>query len=292
MDKLDLHIQFPIKYCNYNCSYCFQGTHTAPNSVEQKTTVERFKIVFKYLNKLIEKSSYKQVTLTLLGGEITLFDLNEILSQLTTNKKIIIKIMTNFSQSIDYYEKLLDNNKNLTFLFNISLHKEYLLYKKYKNKILKLKRIKKKFLNLKRIKTNIVISNKTSILFLLKLKFFSAINNFSLRFITQENKNKMEKLDFFHSLFYEVKKFNKTKIGKITKKMYKQNQIYNLKNSYCLPEFTIFKDGEIRPECNTYWPCKKNIFNIKTLEELTEKKMICTANRCNCLNFRYNSLNE
>ena len=292
MDKLDLHIQFPMEYCNYNCSYCFQGKHVIPNNTEQKTTTTRFKIIFSFLNKLIEKSKYKQITLTLLGGEITLFDLNEILNQLTTNKMIIIKIMTNLSKPIDYYEKLLGNNKNLTFLFNISLHREFLSYKNYKNKMLKLKQLKKIFDNLKKIKTNIVVSNKTPILFLLKLKFFSILNGFSLRFITQENENKMEKLDFFHSPFYEVKKIKKTKINKITKKMYKKEQVYNLKNSYCIPEFTITKDGEIRPECNTQWNYKKSIFNIKSLEELTEKKLLCTSNRCNCLNFRYNSLND
>ena len=54
--------------------------------------------------------------------------------------------------------------------------------------------------------------------------------------------------------------------------MYKKEQVYNLKNSYCIPEFTITKDGEIRPECNTQWNYKKSIFNIKSLEELTEKK--------------------
>ena len=152
MDKLDLHIQFPMEYCNYNCSYCFQGKHVIPNNIEQKTTTTRFKIIFSFLNKLIEKSKYKQVTLTLLGGEITLFNLNEILNQLTTNKMIIIKIMTNLSKPIDYYEKLLDNNKNLTFLFNISLHREFLSYKNYKNKMLKLKQLKKTFDNLKKNK--------------------------------------------------------------------------------------------------------------------------------------------
>ena len=53
------------------------------------------------------------------------------------------------------------------------------------------------------------------------------------------------------------------------------------------------ESGEIRPECNTYWPNpKKYIFSINSLEELLNKKMVCTVNRCPCLNFIYNSLND
>lgn len=279
-NEFRIHIQFPKKYCNYNCSYCFQEKHQNP-SEQQKRNVEKvMKLIFSTLNKLIENSKYEYVTIVLLGGEVVLYDLNLLFSLLTTKKKISIEIKTNFSKQISYYKNILEKNKNINFYITISLHNEYLSYKNYKHKLLKLK--KEKTNNLKEIKTNFVISNDASIFLLLKLKLFSKINNFKLNLILQKiEEDNTVKLDFLHSLFYR-----KNFLLKFTKKTVSYS---NLKNSKCIPEFTITECGEIKPDCRTYWPYKKFIFNINNLEEITEKKLICTVDKCSCLNFNYNS---
>ena len=289
--KLNLHIQFPKIFCNFNCSYCFQRKHYLPTETQKKTVEKKYKLYLTYLNNLYNKSSYNSCVLTLLGGEITLYDLNYIFSALKSEKKIILKIMTNLAKDISYYKNLFENNKNLDFLFNVSYHKEFLNFDVYKKKMLEISSFG--FENLKKIKTSLVISNSTPLELINDLKDFSYKTGFSLRFITQENKAKMVKLKDEYKQFYEVKKIKRKKINEITKKMYEENQVYNLKDSICIPEFTIDESGEIRPECNTYWPNpKKYIFSINSLEELLNKKMVCTVNRCPCLNFIYNSLND
>ena len=290
---LNLHIQFPKRYCNFNCPYCFQGKHINPTKDQKAIVNKKFALIFKNVNKIIENSKYEKVILTLLGGEITLFDLDLFFSFLkNSSKQITIKIMTNAAMPMSYYSNLFSKHKNLNFRINISYHKDFMSYNVYRKKMLEFKKLKKEFSNIEYIKTNFVLANEISIFLIWKIYFFNHIHNFGLRFIAKEEKQKIQKLDFLHHFFYEINKIKHTKLNGITKKMYKKEQVYNFENTICIPEYTIDETGAIKPDCNIPIKEKKNIFNIDNIEEIISKKIKCTLKRCSCLNFVYNSLGE
>ena len=87
-------------WCNYRCPYCFQDP-AHDKWVDENILVDRAKKINNWLisnNKNVE-------SISLLGGEITYYNLENILNRFTVNLKEIV-ITTNFSQKLDYFKNL------------------------------------------------------------------------------------------------------------------------------------------------------------------------------------------
>lgn len=87
-------------WCNYRCPYCCQYEDKTKFTPEQ-TIINRAK----KLNELLIKSGKKCVSLSLLGGEITYYNLIAVLDEFTLPICEVL-IVTNFSQNLDYFKEL------------------------------------------------------------------------------------------------------------------------------------------------------------------------------------------
>lgn len=133
----ELVIKWRITYdCNYQCSYCYQKTACNTDLGE----LDYLEIARK-INTLIQKSGKKKVKLYLIGGEVTLLPLEDILQELP--KIETLHITTNFSKNAEYFNNLRKYVKNLDVCF--SFHSEYVSVNEFIEKLRPLdKKINKK----------------------------------------------------------------------------------------------------------------------------------------------------
>ena len=106
-------------YCNYMCNYCIVD---APNKINKQTIKKEFlNIFFKYMKKHLPELKFR---VNLLGGEPTLYkDLNYVIDSIINNyPNICIMLLTNGSQSVYYYQKLVEDYK---IHLDISYHPEF-----------------------------------------------------------------------------------------------------------------------------------------------------------------------
>lgn len=105
--------------CNYSCNYCISNI---PN------TKDKYDIKKEYLNlffKHLKKSKFdKKFRVNFLGGEPTLYkDIYYVIDSILNNySETILKILTNGSASVDYYNSL-TNKYNIKL--DISYHPQY-----------------------------------------------------------------------------------------------------------------------------------------------------------------------
>jgi len=112
--------------CNQNCEYCVANV---PN-IKHKYFIEKeyIKFLFSYLHKINFNRNFR---VNILGGEPTLHkDLNYIIECISNSyPNNMIKIFTNGSQSINYYESLINKYKNIKI--DMSFHPKYSNIDKY-----------------------------------------------------------------------------------------------------------------------------------------------------------------
>lgn len=113
-------------WCNYHCSYCI-GRHTANNTNPKNTfkTKEYLLSAVDGINKIIDKiPTNKKIKLTLIGGEVSYYNIIEILENIS--RLSFVTIVTNFSNSLDYYKGLYTYlyTRNLGFNLVCSQHDE------------------------------------------------------------------------------------------------------------------------------------------------------------------------
>ena len=107
-DGFDCYIKWRMTdICNYSCSYCIRSKTTESYSEETITEENTDLIqVAKEINTLLENSDFTNIKIDLIGGEVTLLDLETILAEITTEKVTEFNITSNFSKSADYYISL------------------------------------------------------------------------------------------------------------------------------------------------------------------------------------------
>lgn len=124
-------------WCNYRCSYCIQWW----GKKNEKTDFNRLFSTAKEINRLIE-SSPRPVKLYLLGGEVTWYDLEKLVSAIQSKKLAKIAITTNFSNSTDYYISFANylHSRGVKLGMCCSLHKEYVTPAEFVKKAADVKR--------------------------------------------------------------------------------------------------------------------------------------------------------
>ena len=192
-------------FCNYTCFYCRNKDFIKHKNIN-------IKILLDYFNKFINIKNINNIQIYLEGdGEPTLHpDLLEFCEKIQKyNKNIIIIILTNLSQSINYYLQF-SSFKNLKFI--ISWHSN--IYDKYnKNFIKKIKFLKNKLVieeirivfEPKNTYTSVLIFNICQNLFKnLNLMLLNPINIYSKNEIQQYLKilkiKKLDKIDIINNI--------------------------------------------------------------------------------------------
>lgn len=128
LDTNDFVVKWRItKYCNVHCSYCIRHEH--PTFSKEDIEKDELKLceVAKKLSDLVERTPFNNVKIDLIGGEVSIFDLRKILSNLTTKKLKRINMTTNLIKSADYYVSLAEflKAKGIEFTVTASFHYEF-----------------------------------------------------------------------------------------------------------------------------------------------------------------------
>ena len=134
------------KMCNLHCSYCIQqNTRQEINTKKIKDEEEELCRTAIKLNHLIEKSSFKKVAIRMVGGEVSLFNVEKILKCIMSKRLIRVAFTTNFTQSSEYYSHLANylKSRDVICWITASYHYESARFTEYFKKIEKLKDIVK-----------------------------------------------------------------------------------------------------------------------------------------------------
>lgn len=125
--------------CNFHCSYCIRRTMVQKSQELQQAQKdwEICKKVLPEVNRIIEELPGEKVKIDLIGGEITLFPLNELISGLTSSKLSEINITTNLSASVNYFKQLIDYcaSRKIKFSVTASYHAEFITLDTYITKM-------------------------------------------------------------------------------------------------------------------------------------------------------------
>ena len=124
--------------CNYKCSYCIRRISSGYIQDEGELTKDwkMCKNVIPSVNRLIEELP-GCVKLDLIGGEVTLLPLTELIYKLTSSKLKVLHITTNLSASTSYYVELLElcKSRGIRFELTASYHSEFTKLSVYIDKL-------------------------------------------------------------------------------------------------------------------------------------------------------------
>ena len=119
--------------CNYKCSYCIRRItrgRSKDNYVFQDLSQlqrdwERCKIALPHVNRIIEEFPGKTAKIDMLGGEVTLLPLAELIEGLSP-KVVHINITTNLSASVPYFKELIETceKRKIDLYITASFHYE------------------------------------------------------------------------------------------------------------------------------------------------------------------------
>ncbi|MBR1403488.1 MAG: hypothetical protein IJ558_04870 [Treponema sp.] len=134
LDPADFVVKWRMtEICNLRCSYCIHASKRemldSPKRLEKlKAQEERLCAVAREINRLLDSTDFENVKLDLIGGEVSLLDLKEILGNIQSDKIKKIQITTNMSAAADYYLGLLDflHSRNVRLSITASFHYEFL----------------------------------------------------------------------------------------------------------------------------------------------------------------------
>ncbi len=107
-DGFDCRVKWRMTdICNYSCPYCARGNFLSAYSAE-KIASENIALAgtAEKISALLSDSGFKNVKIDLIGGEVSLLDLESILSRITAENVAEYNITTNLSRPADYYISL------------------------------------------------------------------------------------------------------------------------------------------------------------------------------------------
>lgn len=132
--------------CNFHCSYCIAATTGNRTDYDPKELVDKEESLCKAardLSTVLDTvyTDIDRVQLELIGGEVTLINLKNILNNIKTNKLWRVQITTNFSRTVDYYIDLADYlaSRDIEFSLSCSWHYAYMSLSDYIAKLAQVK---------------------------------------------------------------------------------------------------------------------------------------------------------
>ena len=139
LDKSDFIIKWRMtEMCNADCSYCIRkNRHVAFNTEKVNEQNRRLCEVAKEISKMLETTDFCNVKIDLIGGEVSILDLEKICSNFSTKKIKKINLTTNLLKPVEYYKGLCDllHSKGIKSTVVASFHYEYQTFDKYFEKI-------------------------------------------------------------------------------------------------------------------------------------------------------------
>lgn len=128
--------------CSIHCSYCGRRNHTISKWSKDQLQSEEDKLVevATEISRMINRTNFNKVRLELIGGEVTVFNLIRIISNIDSDKIKSIRLTSNTIKSENYYIELADylHSRGIEVSICFSLHSEFQSIDRYFNKIEKL----------------------------------------------------------------------------------------------------------------------------------------------------------
>ena len=129
--------------CNFSCSYCIQRyCQDQPDIWGTLEEDEKRSIAAAPdISRIMDEMKADKIKLDLVGGEVTLFDLENLLSKIASQKLKKVYIVTNFHRPKEYFESLAEYLKTRSCALEVcaSWHSECIDFETYSSKILSLK---------------------------------------------------------------------------------------------------------------------------------------------------------
>ena len=143
LDSADFVIKWRMTdMCNANCSYCIRKGHR--EKIDRgliKKQEERLSEVADEISRMLSGASFSNVKIDLIGGEVSVLNLEKILGNLHFEKVKRINITTNLLRDCGYYESLCGflHDMGTKISATASFHSEAQTFDDYFKKIEKLK---------------------------------------------------------------------------------------------------------------------------------------------------------
>lgn len=158
LNKYDFVIKWRLtNCCNYRCSYCIRK-----NKVESIDKIYEDTTKINYSLPLVVdiiKNRKVDTKLELIGGEISLFNLESFISKLCKETKPYLKRITftsNFSKPVEYYNNLIDLCYSLDVSLGMiySFHPEYVSLDNFIHKFNEIKKYKENRISVEMVSTH------------------------------------------------------------------------------------------------------------------------------------------
>lgn len=126
-------------WCNFRCSYCIRKEAISKEKQTTQELVEKAKYIRQIINDID-----KPVSIQLIGGEVTWFDLDTIIRELFAENVKKISITTNLSNSTEYYRNLYNLcwDNGIILKLTASFHEEFSKMDVYIKKVVDLNFVK------------------------------------------------------------------------------------------------------------------------------------------------------
>jgi MoaA/NifB/PqqE/SkfB family radical SAM enzyme len=131
-------------WCNYQCPYCIAAHSDSDRTYIKQEVLEQYAQKIKNFidNELSLQLNNRNIKINLIGGEVTYYNLINIIKILKCNYLKEISITTNLSQSLDYFIEL--NNfckeNNIKLALTASYHEEFGTINSFIDKVLQIKK--------------------------------------------------------------------------------------------------------------------------------------------------------
>lgn len=109
LDSSDFIIKWRMtEMCNASCSYCIRARHgdRALDRARLETQNRRLKEVAGSISHMLSGTQFNDVKLDLIGGEVSILNLTDILSAISCRKIRRVNLTTNLLQNVQYYADL------------------------------------------------------------------------------------------------------------------------------------------------------------------------------------------
>ncbi len=306
-------IFMPFTVCNYHCPYCYEnGTYrTQINKENLNLFFTNFdNMVLNYIKQTEWKGEFNRLrkNLNLIGGEISLIPIDEMLDYLNRVKNLtVVKLTSNFSANIEWYKKFTEYcyKRQIECAINISYHPTEISEKDFINKLIEydkflsnmIKKYSSKYVLDTMIKMVISSNQDMQRIFDIKEKYKNSLNHMhfkhnidieSFKNVDKELLNKIKEINEYEKDYLKHKTKvileNGDVIEYLNPKIIPLHYDTTSNNDKYLCEYSlnyifIDEDGEIKQNCRM---SQKNYGNIFKNEYNFVKRdfVICSVHRC------------